>query len=220
MSSDSLVIIQARLGSSRLPEKMIQPVGNIPLIERVLEASLRSNSTHVIVTIPFSDKGSILANKITNFVSTNDRTAHISYGLENDLINRFSNALSLYFDLVGSLSLPKWIVRVCGDRPLLDWRAINELIASDNSLNYVMNHLDESGRANGIGAEAISGSYWNECIKGKYFDPEHLTLSLQKKFLSSLNNHILNYTPTIKHNLVKKDIDTHDDLTSINRYLS
>ena len=49
MTTDFWVCIPARRASSRLPEKVLQPIGDAPMIVHVVRAALRSAATQVVL---------------------------------------------------------------------------------------------------------------------------------------------------------------------------
>ena len=49
----NLIIIQARLGSTRLPKKILKKLGNISILEHVVQRALRSKiADKIILAIP------------------------------------------------------------------------------------------------------------------------------------------------------------------------
>lgn len=58
MSYRSAVVIQARMGSTRLPGKVLMPLNGVPVLEYVVERCRRSRADHVVVvtsTLPADD---------------------------------------------------------------------------------------------------------------------------------------------------------------------
>jgi glutamate-1-semialdehyde 2,1-aminomutase len=49
---DYLCIIQARLGSTRFPNKVLQTVGGVPMVKRVFDAAINSLADKVVVGWP------------------------------------------------------------------------------------------------------------------------------------------------------------------------
>ena len=81
-----LAIVQARMGSTRMPNKMIRPLAGRPLIwwawRRAVEAFGEDN---VVVAMPASEENNVLAEMVKNFGGKVFRWN----GDENDVLGRF-----------------------------------------------------------------------------------------------------------------------------------
>lgn len=110
-----LVIIQARLTSTRLPYKVLMTVGGKTMIARVCEAA----------------RGAKLVDKVV--VAWAHKFKHLN---ENDVLGRFREITLKY--------KPDYIVRLTSDCPLLRSRYIDLAIKSCWALNtdYYSNHWD------------------------------------------------------------------------------
>lgn len=116
-------IIQARLGSHRLPSKILKRIDGNTVLEHVIRrVSASSLIDKVVVAVPEGD-GEIIA------IGTD-----IFYGSENDVLDRFYQCARKYkFDV---------IVRITADCPLIPPFEIDRVIAcflNDTSLDYVTN---------------------------------------------------------------------------------
>lgn len=109
------IIIQARMGSTRLPGKILkQFYGNKSILEIILDNLHKVEGAKVIVA--------------TSIDRTNDsleaflRDKHELFyrGSENDVLNRFIEAAEFY-SVDG-------IVRICSDNPFIDWRGVAQLV--------------------------------------------------------------------------------------------
>lgn len=109
-----LIIIQARLGSSRMPGKVLETVGGIPMVKRVWMAAKYSLADKVIVAWP-------------------ERYPNLD---ENDVLGRFQR-ISQEFPY-------KYIVRITADCPLISSDIIDEVIINHviNQLDYCSNDKD------------------------------------------------------------------------------
>lgn len=108
-----LGIIQARMGSTRLPGKVMMEVKGKPLIGYLLDSVAKSNLDGVIVASPLCDATSPLADYVQS-----RGVAFLAAEEENDVAARFLAVLDEF---------PKYgaFVRMCGDSPLLDFVNIN-----------------------------------------------------------------------------------------------
>lgn len=108
-----LGIIQARMGSTRLPGKVMMEVEGKPLIGYLLDSAGKSNLDGVIVASPLRDANSTLADYVQS-----RGVVFLAAEEEEDVAARFLAALD---------HLPQYqaFVRMCGDSPLLDYTTIN-----------------------------------------------------------------------------------------------
>lgn len=101
-----LCIIQARIGSSRLPNKVMQTVGGVPMVKRVWQAAMGSWADKVIVAWP-------------------ERYPDLD---ENDVNGRFIR-------IVEEMK-PINVIRLTADCPLLTSEDINTAIKKFQTMNY------------------------------------------------------------------------------------
>ncbi|KKK62818.1 hypothetical protein LCGC14_3000540 [marine sediment metagenome] len=108
-------IIQARMGSSRLPGKVMKKIKDKPLIGYLLDRlKVCTEITRVVAAIPERDLESPLGRYL--------KVCHIdiSTGPEDDVARRFCIALK---------DFPcEHFVRICADSPLMDPREIDKLV--------------------------------------------------------------------------------------------
>lgn len=141
----TIAIVQARIGSTRLPYKMMLSLHGIPIIEwvirRVQTATLLDE---IIVAIPISEENDILAIYLEKLGVKTFR------GDESNVLKRFYDA--------AKNENPSAIVRVCADNPLIDGVEIDNLITyyRNHSCDYTYNHIPKNNQyPDGLGAEII-----------------------------------------------------------------
>lgn len=125
-------IIQARLGSTRLPKKVLAPIAGRSLIQHVIERSKAAKSIdRIVVATTDLPEDDALERVVRDELGTD-----VFRGAENDVLDRFYRCAVGYS--------PDIIVRITADDPLKDGevidRAVGELRA-DPSLDYVSNTL-------------------------------------------------------------------------------
>ncbi len=168
-------IIQARLSSTRLPNKVILPFWNGKTIIDLLIEKLKT----------FNDCNIILA---TSDLSANlplvevAKRANVDYfqGSENDVLQRFIDA--------AEIQDAEHIIRICADNPFLDINAIDELlheIQSTENYDYI------SFLVNGCPSIKTHFGFW----------AEYVTLTALKKIRVSTTDslyheHVTNYIYT------------------------
>jgi len=141
-----IAIIQARMGSTRLPGKSLMPFHGKPIIQWVVERVKRAKRLDdVIVSIPDTSDNDILESHLSML------EYKIFRGSENDLVKRFYDASKYYPSDV--------IIRICADRPLICPEEIDRLIDyyETAECDYSYNHVPRNNSYPvGLGAEICS----------------------------------------------------------------
>ncbi len=139
----TVAIIQARVTSSRFPNKIFQKIGNKTLIEILIDRLKRSRHIDkIVLAIPKNKKNDSIRKKIKNKVP-------IFSGNENDVLDRYYKAAKKFKAEI--------IVRICGDCPLIDPNIIDRIIScyNDNDYDYVSNTIEPSF-PDGLDAEVFN----------------------------------------------------------------
>jgi len=124
----TLAIVQARMGSQRLPGKVMRKIENRPTIDYLLERLEQANCIDkTVVAIPDNKDNDIL------YQYLQARGCEVFRGDEEDVLARYYYAALKYN--------PKAIVRITADCPLLDPKVIDEVIQFylENNFDYVSN---------------------------------------------------------------------------------
>ena len=131
-----LIIIQARIGSSRLPGKVLRKLINKPILLHIVNRLRKIKNSNIVIATSKNKKDK----KIINFCKKNK----INYfsGSENNVLDRFYKTAA-NFD-------GKNIIRVTGDCPLIDPVIIKKLIKFYFKYNY-----DHAGIATGAGVHNL-----------------------------------------------------------------
>lgn len=203
---DITFIIQARLGSTRLPGKILLPFSKGKSILALLIDKLnRFEGTRIILATSLDSVNNPLLE------IAKDYEIDCFRGSENDVLKRF-------IDAADKFNASK-IIRICSDNPFLDINSINQLIDFANNnpqYDYV------SFNVNGIPSIKTHYGFWTE----------YVTLDALKKVESLTNEslyheHVTNYiythpesfnfylldTPSIllSHSKIRLTIDTESD---------
>lgn len=146
----TVLIVQARMGSSRLPGKTLLPLGDVPLIVHVIRRLQRCKQVDdIIYAIPDSQENADLVKTLTK------HGVKIFAGSEEDVLGRYYCAASIY----GA----DYICRFPADNPVPEPRVIDQLIdfhKKQNPDGFSSNIADllGSGFPDGIGAEIFNMS--------------------------------------------------------------
>lgn len=111
-----LGIVQARMGSSRLPGKVLADLGGRPVIDRVLS---RLGASTLIDQVVIATSTSADDDALAEWAESNGYP--VVRGDEFDVLDRFHSVL-------GEFPTAEHVVRVTGDCPLIDPRLVDEVI--------------------------------------------------------------------------------------------
>jgi len=139
----TVAIIQARMGASRLPNKMMLHLHGYPVVEWVCR---RVSQAHlldcVVIALPDNPVDDVLASYVRKL------GFQVYRGSEKDLVDRFFQAARTYNAIN--------VVRVCADNPLICASEIDRLIDffTNGDWDYAYNHVPRNNQyPDGLGAE-------------------------------------------------------------------
>jgi len=115
MTVENLCIIQARMGSTRLPGKVLMDLGGRTVLARVLERAAKSRSLSEVAVATGIGPENL---PIVKFCSA--KGVRVFCGSEDDVLDRFYQ--------LSKLIKPKNIVRITADCPLMDPRIIDLVV--------------------------------------------------------------------------------------------
>lgn len=145
--SDVIALVQARMGSTRFPGKMLAPLGGKTLLEWVLLRTSRSRLLNKVVLA-------------TTDLEQDKKLASIAESLGVDVYRGSEQDVLGRFVLSGKKYNASLIVRICADNPFIDPEEIDRLISfyRDNKCDYACNHRAQLGSqySDGFGAEILS----------------------------------------------------------------
>jgi len=133
MEIKTILITQARTGSTRLPGKILKEVQEKSLLEIHIERLKKCNNvSEIIVATTTNIEDEVIYNKSIELGVNSSR------GSESDVLDRFYKSVEY--------KNPDWIVRVTSDCPLIDPKLVDDVIAFTikNNKDYVTNTLIES----------------------------------------------------------------------------
>ncbi len=212
INGKTLAIIQARMGSQRLPGKVMLPVAGEPLLKLIFDRLKRSEGIDRI----------ILATSINSENDTLEELARnesivCSRGSEGDVLDRFYQVSRRERDF-------RFIIRVCGDNPLIDPREVDRLVNfhRGGQYDYSFNHIpyDDNGYPDGVGAEILSRDMlkyiWDRADKAH--QREHCFDYIWDN-MSQFKFGVLRARHNIRRPDIKLDVDTGEDLAFLRSLL-
>lgn len=153
------IIVQARVGSKRLRNKMLMPLAGKPIIFRIIERLKRvKKSNRLIVAIPNTKENDPLANFLKN------KKVNIFRGSENNLIERYYFAAKKYNI--------KNIVRFPGDNCCPEPSEIDKIISFYEKFSRPffasnLSNILNNGYPDGIGAEIFGFNFLEDLMNKK-----------------------------------------------------
>ena len=123
-------IVQARMGSSRFPGKVMKLIQDVPMIEILIKRLSKSKLIHqIIVATSRNDENTPLVNHLESM------NIECEIGSEEDVLSRYYNA--------AKKNQVDVVVRITGDCPLVDANLVDRCIREfiDKDVSYVSNVL-------------------------------------------------------------------------------
>jgi glutamate-1-semialdehyde 2,1-aminomutase len=176
-----VAVVQARMGSTRLPNKVMRQIGGIPMIELLLKRLALASEVHQIVLATSTDE----SNR-----PLVDHVARLGYsvvrGDETDVLKRYAQAAQMHQADV--------VVRITGDCPLIDPELVDRCVRGflQADVDYFSN-VDPPSFPDGLDVEVfrVTALLQAEQETTKAFDREHVTpyLRASGRFKTSAMQH-------------------------------
>jgi len=161
-----VVVVQARMGSRRLPGKVLMPVAGKPLLAFQIDRLRQLRNADEIVVATSEEHGD---DAIASFCAS--QGIQVVRGSKDDVLARFSAA--------AELSAADVVVRLTGDCPLIDPAIVDHVIdtlLATPTLQYVSNTIDRT-YPRGMDVEAFSRTALDDAHRRavRQYDREHVT---------------------------------------------
>jgi glutamate-1-semialdehyde 2,1-aminomutase len=166
----TVAIVQARMGSTRLPNKVMKPIAGVPMIKLLLERlALAAEVDEIVVATSEDARNHPLA----------DHVLALGYrcyrGSENDVLDRYLQA--------AKTAAADVVVRITGDCPLIDPGLVDEAIRRFKAagVDYLSNTSPPS-YPDGLDTEVFTFAALERAAREaeKAFDREHVTPFLRE----------------------------------------
>jgi glutamate-1-semialdehyde 2,1-aminomutase len=165
-----VAIVQARMGSTRLPNKVMKPIGGIPMIELLLTRLARAKEIDQIIVATSIDKRNIpLVEHVRKLGYTCEQ------GSETDVLDRYVEAARKHKADV--------VLRITGDCPLVDPDLVDEVIRQFKSGNVdYFSNISPPTYPDGLDIEVFNFIALEKSSQAthKQYDREHVTPYLRE----------------------------------------
>ena len=160
-----IAIVQARMGSLRLPNKVMKYIDNHTIIEFLLKRlNLSKEIDKIVVATSTDPNNKVLINHVRKL------GFECESGSEDDVLNRYLEVAKKY--------KAKVIVRITGDCPLVDSEIVDKIIKEFKSqdIDYISNTL-KPNYPDGLDVEVFTLKALKRAHKEakNSFDREHVT---------------------------------------------
>ncbi|MDC3039020.1 hypothetical protein OA094_02245 [Candidatus Pelagibacter sp.] len=202
---NALLILQARTGSKRFPNKVLKKVLGIPVIVLIVKRLFFTKKIDKIIVATSNNKRD---DKLVNIIK---RYVEVFRGSEKNVLKRFYCAAKKFN--------PKFIIRITADCPFVNSRLIDKmiLIAMKKKFDYISN-VNPHSFPKGLDIEIFKFSLLKKIYKTSK-NPnilEHVTYSIRK------SKKIKKYNLRHKKDYSKFDLclDYKEDLEKIRKIYS
>ena len=168
-----VAIVQARMGSTRLPNKVMKLIDGVPMIELLLLRLSKSREINqTIVATSIDERNKSLMEHVQKLGFSCEQ------GSENDVLERYVNAARAHQADV--------IVRITGDCPLVDADLVDEVIRAFNAANVdYFSNVEPPTYPDGLDIEVFTFKALEHALQytDKIHDHEHVTPYLRESGL-------------------------------------
>jgi spore coat polysaccharide biosynthesis protein SpsF (cytidylyltransferase family) len=158
-----LAMIQARCGSTRLPNKVLMDLCGKPALQRMIERVQRSQSVDEVMVVTSIEKNNLPILRLCS-----ELNVRVGVGSENDVLDRFYQSAKLL--------QPDYVIRLTADCPCFDAGLLDSAIREMKDEADYCAMMSESF-ADGLDIEIIKFSALQKAWKeaNHTFEREHVT---------------------------------------------
>lgn len=212
MELKTVLITQARTGSTRLPGKVLMEINQTPLLKIHLDRLKKSKKVDKIIVATTDCAEDNIIEKLAS-----EWGYEVFRGSENDVLDRFYQAVKNI--------KPLWVVRVTSDCPLIDPVLVDEVIevTQSSSKDYGSNVIDETF-PDGQDVEVFKFSALEYAWKNakKESEREHVTPYIRNNSNQKGKNifSLISYKNNIDYSKIRITVDEPNDFELINKVIT
>lgn len=202
MGKSVVVILQARLRSSRLPKKVLKEVNGRALLSYQIERLKRTESVGRIITaVPKEDRELI--------AFCENEKVDLFCGSEEDVLSRYYDAAKAYQADV--------VIRITGDCPLIDPDIIEKALVHFEGCDYVSNCLERT-YPRGMDVEVMTFEALKKAADEaeKPYEREHVTPYI---VLHPRKFRLKNFTYSKDYSSIRLTVDTKEDFELVEKVI-
>lgn len=173
------IIVQARTGSTRLPGKVLKPLGGRPVLEHVLSRLKNAKSADTICVATTTAGGDDAVVDVAGRMGV-----AVYRGSETDVLARYHGAATMVDADV--------IIRVTSDCPLIDYSVVEQLIAlrKEAAADYASNGLLHIDWPHGLDCEVFTRQILERAVTATNdpYDREHVTPWIRTRGAATLRH--------------------------------
>ena len=167
----TLGVLQARMASTRLPGKVLEPILGVPMIGRQLERLSRSRSLDGLAVATSIDPSD---DRLVDYLTTLD--IPVVRGSLDDVLGRFVTTMDVF--------KPEIVVRLTADCPLASPAVLDRVVGEFHArgLDYVSNTMQPT-YPDGLDVEVVSAEAlrWVAQNTTDRHEREHVTLGVYRR---------------------------------------
>lgn len=205
--SKTLALIQARMSSNRFPGKVLEPIGDLPMIVFMVRRARRAKLVDEVVVVTSTDSTD---DPLVTALATHDIPSF--RGNLNDVLHRYVEAAEIF----GADE----IVRLTGDCPLIDPHVIDTVVRlrRTTKADYASN-VDPPSFPDGLDCECFTVELLRRAALEATLsqEREHVTLWMRKE-RAQLRR--VNLSALFDASHLRLTVDYPDDLTAVRRLTS
>ena len=163
---DAVIILQARMASSRLPGKAMRTIGSRSVVARCLDRLLAARTAPLVLATTERAEDDVLAEEASSLGVPTVR------GATDDVLGRFAQIVELL--------QPQWVIRATADNPAVDIDAPARVLThlQRGGVDYVLERgLPVGGAVEGARAELLLEA---AARATEPYDREHVTPFLKR----------------------------------------
>lgn len=202
--SRTVAIIQARLGSTRLPRKVLSDICGKPMLQHVIDRALAIHGVdHVVVTVPYEDHA-----EFVKFIDQGPRLS-LDYGPGEDVLRRYW--------LAATNEDADVIVRLTSDCPLIAPEVCEKVLRSLTCrYGFASNDTRQSGYPDGLDCQVFRWALLDKAHEEatSLHDREHVCPWMEA------NGYAAPPVKTRNRNWPKVSVDSQDDFDRVRRIMA
>jgi spore coat polysaccharide biosynthesis protein SpsF len=212
MDVKTILITQARLGSTRLPGKVLKEIDGKSLLQIHLERLSKCKKVdHIVVATTTNDDDDIIYRKSLEW------GFNVYRGSENDVLDRFYNSVKI--------PNPKWVVRVTSDCPLIDPELVDDVIEfvelnnKDYGSNTLIQHFPDGQDVEVFKFSALKTAWESATLNS---DREHVTPFIRRNsdFMGSDLFSSINYPCDHDYSKIRMTVDEINDFELVSKLVN